>query len=314
MPTIRAKTLKFIWSGLAEPQECVARSHVAIAEKLNSPFFVSPGRILSALTVVIFGVVLYGLMDRDAPEFGRHPDESAHFITGTLVHDWLKAGFPRPAVDYALHYYARYPKVAFGHWPPVFYTIQGIWYTLFGVSRGSAIALTSTISIVFLVILFQCLRRWVTAPAAFLASMLVSGSFVFQYVNSIFMADMLVAVFSFGAIWCFSIYLDRGGLASVSGFGILSALAILTKQDAIVLAVVPPFSVLVRGRWELLKDWRFYIPAIVVVVLCAPYYWFTLGLTHSAWDGLARKSLSQKGWFLAEGFAIFTLFESHLVG
>ncbi len=254
--------------------------------------------LLAALAVVL------GRADRDTPEFGRHPDEAAHFITGTLVHDWVKAGFPCPVVDYALRYYARYPKVALGHWPPVYYCVQGIWYTIFGVSRESATALTSTISVVFLVVLFECLRRRVAAPAAFLASLLVSGSFVFQYVNSVFMADMLVAVLSIGAIWCFSIYLDRGDLASVLGFGVLSALAILTKQDAIVLAVVPPLSVLVRGRWELLKDWRFYIPAIVVVALCAPYYWFTLGLTHSAWDGLARKSLTQKAWFLAGGFAL----------
>ncbi len=254
--------------------------------------------VLAALAVVL------GRADRDTPEFGRHPDESAHFITGTLVYDWVKAGFPRPVVDYAMRYYARYPKVALGHWPPVFYCVQGIWYTFFGVSRGSATALTSAISFVFLTVLFECLRRRVTAPSAFLALVMVSGSYVFQYVNSVFMADTLVAVLSIGAIWCFSIYLDRGDLASVFGFGVLSALAILTKQDAIVLAVVPPLSVLVRGRWELLKDWRFYIPAIVVVALCAPYYWFTLGLTHSAWDGLARKSLTQKAWFLAGGFAL----------
>ena len=257
--------------------------------------------VFAALVAIAF---LAARADRNSPEFGRHPDEAAHFITGTLVHDWIGAGFPRDPVGFAMRYYARYPKVALGHWPPLFYGIQAAWFGLFGVSRGSATALTSFIAMTFLLILFECLRRRFSSPAALLALVLVAGSYVFQYVSAVFMADTLVASLCMGALWCYAAYLDRGGIRPALGFGMLSALAILTKQDAIVLAAVPPLAVLARGRWELLKDWRFYLPAFVVLFLCAPYYWSTHGITQSPWEGLPRKSLTAKAIFLAGGFAL----------
>jgi 4-amino-4-deoxy-L-arabinose transferase-like glycosyltransferase len=261
-------------------------------------------RVGYGLGILAAFAVLGALADWDAPEFGRHPDEAAHFITGTLVHDWAVGGFPRPPLGYALQYYARYPKVALGHWPPVFYVLQGGWYGLFGVSRASTSLLMLSLSAGFLLVLFECLRRQVSWPAALLAVGVVAVSPVFRYVGSEFLAETLVATISLGAVWCYAKYLEGGRLAPSLGFGALSALAILTKQDAIVLGAVPPLAVLFLHRWELLKDWRFYVPVVVVLAVCLPYHLLMLHTTSAAWEGLGRKSLVEKAGFLLTGLSL----------
>lgn len=72
-------------------------------------------------------------------ELSGYPDEPAHFVSGVLVRDYLADFPPRPILPYAREFYIHYPKVAIGHWPPLFYGIEGIWFLLFGVSRFSAL-------------------------------------------------------------------------------------------------------------------------------------------------------------------------------
>lgn len=266
------------------------------------------GWLVPVVRAAIFFVASFGLIglrvDWDFPEFGRHPDEAAHLITGTLVHDWTAAGCPGSPLEYALRYYARYPKIAIGHWPPAYYGVQAAWYGVFGVGRASATLLSLTIAAAFLTLLFELLRRGVSTPAALLALGLVMYSPVFRYVSTVFMADLLVGVLSLAAVWSFSRYLEGGRAVAALGFGFWSALAIMTKQDAVALAAVPPLSVLFLRRWDLLKDWRFYASAAPVGVVCAPYYLWAMRETHSAWDGLARRSLIEKVRFVSGGFSL----------
>lgn len=268
---------------------------------------ISPARArrLAYVLAIVAAVLAAGAAaDWDAPEFGRHPDEAGHFITGTLVHDWAVGGFEDAPLAYGLRYYASFPKVAFGHWPPVFYVVQAAWYGLFGVSRGAATALTWAVAGGVLASLFACSRRRVSWPAAIAATALVAASPVFRYCGSVFMADLLVVMISLGALACFARFLDSGKLGWSLGFGILAATAILTKQDAIVLGVVPPLAVALTRRWSLLKDWRFYAPAAVVLAVCAPYHVLMAHHTGSAWAGLRGPSLRDKAAFLAAGFGL----------
>ena len=65
-------------------------------------------------------------------EFGGYPDEPAHYVTGLMIHDYIAGWFPATPLRFAENYYLHYPKVAFGHWPPVFHFLQAIWMLLFG--------------------------------------------------------------------------------------------------------------------------------------------------------------------------------------
>src|SRR5438874_11144897 len=86
-----------------------------------------------------FVVTLQVLGGAYASGFGGYPDEPAHLVTSLMVRDFLaNLDFRRPW-QFAQQYYFHYPKVAIGHWPPMFYGALGIWLLLFGASRRAAI-------------------------------------------------------------------------------------------------------------------------------------------------------------------------------
>ena len=62
-------------------------------------------------------------------EFAGDADEPSHYVTGLMVRDYLAQLAPAPPMEYAEAYYIHYPRVAMGHWPPMFYAVEGVWYT-----------------------------------------------------------------------------------------------------------------------------------------------------------------------------------------
>jgi hypothetical protein len=240
----------------------------------------------------------------DRPEFGRHPDEAGHFMTGVLVHDWAAGGFDSDPLEFARQFQARYPKVALGHWPPLFYAIQAAWYGCFGVSHVSALLLTLVLDGSFLLLLFECLRRRVGSIGSALATAFVIASPVFRYSSSLFMTDLFLALWGLAAVWTYAVYLERGSAWAALGFGGLGTLALLTKQDAAALGLIPPVCVVLLRRWDLLKDWKFYAPGVMVVAVCGPVYYVMAQHNVSAFTGLEGPSRLAKLGSLAQGLTL----------
>src|SRR6266568_1036104 len=55
--------------------------------------------------------------------FGAYPDEPAHYVTGLMVYKYVTTAFGTDPMAFGERFYAHYPAVAFGHWPPLFYLI-----------------------------------------------------------------------------------------------------------------------------------------------------------------------------------------------
>ena len=79
-----------------------------------------------------------GAYQSDRPE---NPDEPAHIVTGLMTREYLASGSSRPPMEFARDYYLHYPKVALGHWPPVFYAEQAAWTLIFPATRGSLLVM-----------------------------------------------------------------------------------------------------------------------------------------------------------------------------
>ena len=106
---------------------------------------INPRRVaIELLVAALLLVVVTALQIRSGAwhaEFGGHPDEAAHYVTGLMVRDYVAQGFPGSPMAYAAGYYDHYPKVALGNWPPGFYAIQALWTLAFSVSRTSVMFL-----------------------------------------------------------------------------------------------------------------------------------------------------------------------------
>jgi hypothetical protein len=104
----------------------------------------------------------------------------------------------------------------------------------------------------------------------------------FQEYSHDIMTEMLMCVLVLLATLSYARYLKNGGLQSALWFASLSTAAILTNGAGIHLAFVPPFAVAISRRWELLKRFSFWLPALIVLTIAGPWYFWAPGAQHEA--------------------------------
>src|SRR5262249_9708393 len=117
-------------------------------------------RLLISAFVVFWLTLLCGLLWTKSfdSEYGAHPDEAAHYVTGLMVSDYLWGGERESPTAFAQRFYDHYPKVALGNWPPGFYLMQAAWHLPFGYGRVSMLVFMSVISAAVGLLIFRVLR------------------------------------------------------------------------------------------------------------------------------------------------------------
>jgi hypothetical protein len=249
------------------------------------------------LVVLFLSLLVVGLQlsaGAYTAELGGYPDEASHYVSGLLVHDYVTASFPAPPMKFAEQFYLRYPYLAIGHWPPLFYLLEGLWMLLFSTSRGSIMLLSALITAALAVSTYEVLRHeFGHLPSAAAAVLLLCVPVVQKYAAMVMM-DTLLALLSFWAVLYFARFLDSGRLRDSIMFGGLAALAILTKGNAFYLALVPLFAILITRRFHLLRRAAFWAPALMVMLVCLPWHLFTMHLILPTFgDSLGTEFISR---------------------
>lgn len=232
---------------------------------------------------VLFGVVVFVQSTSGAytSEFGSHPDEAAHVVTGLMVHDYLVSLNWSSPLQFAEAYYLHYPKVAFGHWPPLFYIIQALWMSAFGANRVSLLLLMASLCTAVAVTIYQVARRFTTTVFAGLAAVVFITLPVVQRFTAAVMADLPLTYFTFQATLAFARSLEgKHRYCNSLLFGLFASLAILTKGNGLLLILVPGFTLLLTRRFAPLRHPSFWLPVGIVAVLCAPVYLLTIDMMH----------------------------------
>ncbi len=238
-------------------------------------------------------------------EWGYFADEAAHYVTGLMVHDYLTSGEWGSPLQFAEQYYARYPKIGLGNWPPLFYGFQAAWGLLFSHERSSTVLFAGLQTWLLASVLYLVLRRhfgWLLALS--MASIFIAIPLI-QQLSGVAMADIMVTFFSFCAMLCFAEYVQTDRWQWSAAFGVLASLAILTKGTGFMLGFLPVYFVALSRNFDRLKQVSFYAPALIVALLCAPWYLFTLGVASRSW--------TQDGWSTAYALATLSLFGKSLL-
>jgi len=247
-------------------------------------------RILGVF-LLLLGFVLWGQLRSGAyaDEFGGHPDEAAHFVSALMVRDYIaQLGVENSIVhpkDFAEAYYESYPKVAIGNWPPGFHLLQAIWMLVLEPGQGSIFLLMAFLTAGLGTATFLAARSSLGRPWALAACMLLVVFPVVQKYSSLVMTEILLGLLVFCAVSFYARFLDTKHWSWSLGFGLFASMAILVKGSAFSLALIPPLAVVFLRRWHLLKKFVFWLPAIVVGLLCAPWYVFTLEVATDGWAG-----------------------------
>jgi hypothetical protein len=244
------------------------------------------GKLIICLRTALVAIGLLGMVvllqlksGAYRSEFGSHPDEPAHVVTGLMVHDYLVGRDWSEPMQFAENYYLHYPKVAFGHWPPVFYLVQSVWMTMFGVSRVALLLLMASLSTALAMMIHQVGRRYMALPLALTGALVFVALPLVQWLTASIMTEILGSLLIFGASVAFARYLEAKRLYRYAlAFAILASLAILTKGTGLLLAMMVPFCMLFARRLDCLGRLSWWLSAGVVAILCAPFYLLTMGM------------------------------------
>jgi hypothetical protein len=249
--------------------------------------------------------------------FGDHPDEGGHFVTGMMVREYLGTAWGQHPVRFAEQYYARYPKVALGHWPPLYYALQTVWYSIFGPAVSSAHALNFALLGALLTAWILLLKPQTGLGLALSSAALLASLPSLQRVSASILSDLLVVLFCFLA--CHAYAGQRGYLA-----GLLAGLAILAKGNAFALLPAFGMATFMAHGWSFWRQRILWTSTGIALAVGAPFYLYAkfVGMSYpvdrissaSNWHVLLRRiALSQElftaaPWpvwlFILLGFAV----------
>jgi hypothetical protein len=246
-----------------------------------------PAGAVLASTCLIVSLQIAGGAYR--AEFDVDPDESAHFVSGLMLYDYL-AAMPRAnPIVWAEQYYLHYPKVAIGHWPPGLYVLEAAWWMIFPPSRWSILWLEAALVSAAALVFFRLARRLGPPWLALGATLLLAASPVVQQSADMAMADALCLVWSVLLADACVRLVDRptGGRLTVTGLWL--ACALLTKGTGACLVAAPAIALAVTGQWKQLP--RAAAAGCFAAVLAIGFGWYaveTAVLHHSLlrWGGV----------------------------
>lgn len=236
--------------------------------------------------VILTGAALLGVQISGGAfeaEFTAHPDEPAHFVSGLMLYDYLVTLPRENPIGWAQQYYLHYPKVALGHWPPLYPAMEASWWLLWGPSRLTAMLLQWLIGVVALTMFYRLARSLLSLPVTAVLMALMIAAPVFQRSLEQTMADLLCLLWAILVMHATVRLLEEHDQNAL--FLIVTGLvaAALTKGTAICLIPVPFVAVLAYGK-------RIRISGRVLVagsacLLAAAAWYFAMGDVQR-WGGM----------------------------
>jgi 4-amino-4-deoxy-L-arabinose transferase-like glycosyltransferase len=234
-----------------------------------------------------------------AVELSGNPDESAHYITGLMIRDYIASGQFTSPMTYAEHYYAHYPKIAFGMWPPFFHITEALWTLIFSPGKISVLSLMALIAAATGTSIYYVLRRKYGRTAAFAGGALFVLAPLVQASTSAVMADGLVALLDLWAMIYLVRYLESERTRAAVVFGVFTALSMATKANGVALVLLPILAVPLTRRWHLLRARGLYYAAAIILVFGAPWPALSYWLIKRSMGGEAVTALVIAGTALA---------------
>jgi 4-amino-4-deoxy-L-arabinose transferase-like glycosyltransferase len=217
-------------------------------------------------------------------DLSQNPDEAAHFVTGLMSRDYL-LHFPWGApMPFAENFYSAYPMVAIGHWPPLFYLAQALWMTMFGATVTSALLLIAISTAATAAVIV-----WVSKPrvgvlvAVALGLLFLIAPLVQRYSRGV-NTEMPLTLLAVLAALAYARYLSTRRVRDALWFSAAASAAILTKPNGLAIALLPPLAVLLSRQTRIVTERSFWIPPIIVLVVCGPWYVLTARLASDGWS------------------------------
>jgi hypothetical protein len=250
-----------------------------------------------------------GVFSRD---LGYYPDESAHYITGLMVRDYVAAGFPGNPVRFAEQFYTHFPKVAFGVWPPLFHTLLGIWLLPAPQGLVDVFLWMALLMATAAYLLYRCVRPLAGRVGGLIVGLLLVLLPISQLMTGTVMVDSLVMVTVLATAVATARWLKTGSNRDAAWIGICGGTALITKGNGVSVVLAVPLAVLLARRFELLRKPGIYAAGVIGGGLgivwqmeslklyrqSSSFQAFTLAGLWTAWTSYASFLFHALGWVL----------------
>lgn len=240
---------------------------------------------LSAAAAFAFVLLAQWALDCWRSGWSGNVDAPAHLVSSLAIRQYALDGLPgaTPPLEFAHAFYHRFPKVAIGHWPPLFHSTLAAWLLLAPVKPAFILAFQAILAGLLAALTTLLGSRLLGARRAALAGFAAAVSAPVLTSAILVMADVLVAVWIACGLLAFQRYWRKPGAAPSLAFGFSLAAALLTKPSGAALALVPPLCVLFARRWPLLRLSSFWLLFLPAILLYGPWH---IIFRDAAFDGL----------------------------
>ncbi len=280
---------------VSEPAPPVAKSRAA-------------SQALALFLVAALGTGFFTLVQGGfSSDLGGDPDEAAHAVTALMVRDYLTEGLGQPPMRFAKTYYEDFPRVALGHYPPLYYVVAVPF--LLGAPKTSLLFVLHVLTLAALsAMTYLAGRRFVPPLLALAAGAGILALPVALKLALHVMSDILLTVFCLLAALLWARYLRTPSVRRALLWGGIAAAAILTKGSAIGLCILPPTATLLSGKWRLILTRSWWCAALPVAVLAGPWMLYSANISR---EGMTMLAPSQ---YFMEALPYYTREMPHVFG
>ncbi|MGH9383460.1 MAG: hypothetical protein ACRD2N_04135 [Vicinamibacterales bacterium] len=198
-------------------------------------------------------------------------DAPRHAASGLFAWDLLHS-LPTDPIGFTLSYYARYPIITPGAYPPLFYLLEGLAFSLTAPSPHVAKVLVLGFSIVAAMYTMMYGRRWISPAAGWAGACLVLAPGYALFSNTVLL-NIPATALGLGALYHFRAWLDTSTTSQRNLFVGLTAGMLLTYYHAVVV-VVP-----VLIAWMYLDARPYRLRALLLTTIAAIVLIALMGLT-----------------------------------
>jgi hypothetical protein len=199
-------------------------------------------------------------------------DQSRHYVTGVMTFDYVRHGLGSNPLKFAEAYFARFPKVSMGHWPPVYYAVQALWYFVAGPLPVSLRVLSALLAVAAAVVMLRRTSARYGPYLAALGAIVYLGLPAVQVYSWDTMAETLLALLVLLAALALAEFLENPSPRAAAWFVCWSVLAILTKGSAWSLGLMLCCAPLLAGRLRVYRSPWFWLSGAAIAILGAPFY------------------------------------------
>lgn len=207
-------------------------------------------------------------------------DEPSHFLNAYFVKHYLADALGTHPVQAAQSFYLHFPKLAIGHWPPVYYGIVGVLFFFIPATPTGAMVVNLAVASLPAVCVAYFVRQMGGHRVhAVLAAVIYAGLPLVLRSQLFFLADQAVTIVLCAATIAWVRYTEHPSLARSLVFAMLASTAVLTKGNGWLVGLVPVIHMLLTSHPAPLKNWRTYMGAAAFIAAVVPWYALTFRIS-----------------------------------